>query len=258
MLRTEWSNKLRLIERKPMAEAAHILVVDDDREIRALLRDYLERSGFRATAVGDGQETRRALERARFDLIVLDVMLPHESGLDICRALRANSDIPIIMLTALGEEVDRIVGLEVGADDYVPKPFSPRELLGRIKAVLRRTSLAPRAADAADVRSFRFAGWSLETTERELTSPHGQHVQLGGAEYQLLSILLANAPRLLTRARLMELMRGRDFDPLDRSIDVRVSRLRQTLHDDARAPRIIKTVYGEGYVIGVPVERDVP
>jgi two-component system, OmpR family, response regulator len=239
-----------------MTDAAHILVVDDDREIRTLLREYLEKNGFRATAVADGNETRRALERGRFDLVVLDLMLPHESGLDICRALRASSDIPVIMLTALGEEVDRVVGLEVGADDYLAKPFSPRELLGRIKAVLRRTSLAPRAADVADVRAYRFADWRLDTTERALSNADGAQVALGGAEYRLLAILLANAPRLLTRARLMELMRGRDHDPFDRSIDVRVSRLRQSLRDDARAPRIIKTVYGEGYVIGVPVERE--
>lgn len=239
-----------------MTEAPHILVVDDDREIRTLLRDYLQKNGFRATAVADGSETRRALERGRFDLIVLDLMLPHESGLDICRALRASSDIPIIMLTALGEEVDRVVGLEVGADDYLAKPFSPRQLLGRIKAVLRRTSLAPRAADVSEVRGYRFGEWHLDTTERALTAPDGERVALGGAEYRVLSVLLANAPRLLKRAQLMEITRGRDHDPFDRSIDVCVSRLRQTLRDEARAPRILKTVYGEGYVIGVPVERE--
>jgi two-component system OmpR family response regulator len=239
-----------------MTDTAHILVVDDDREIRALLRDYLEKNGFRATAVADGAETRAALKRGRYDLIVLDLMLPHESGLDICRALRANSDIPIIMLTALGDEVDRVVGLEVGADDYVPKPFSPRELLGRIKAVLRRTALAPRSADALAARAYTFGGWRLDTTARTLTSASGGTVALGGAEFRLLSHLLANAPRLLTRAELMDLVRGRELNPFDRSIDVRVSRLRQTLGDDARAPRIIKTVYGEGYVIGVPVERE--
>jgi two-component system, OmpR family, response regulator len=238
-----------------VSEAPHILVVDDDREIRSLLRDYLEKNGFRATAVADGQETRRALERARFDLIVLDLMLPRESGLEICRALRASSEIPIIMLTALGDEVDRVVGLEVGADDYVAKPFSPRELVGRIRAVLRRTQQASRSADPADARAYTFAGWRLDTTRRTLTSPAGEVAGLGGAEFRLLAILLLHAPRVLTRAQLMELMRGRDFDPFDRSIDVRVSRLRQTLGEDARAPRIVKTVYGEGYVIGVPVER---
>jgi len=235
-----------------MSDNAHILVVDDDREIRTLLRDYLEKNGFKATAVADGQETRRALERTRYDLIVLDLMLPHESGLEICRELRTRSDIPIVMLTALGEEVDRIVGLEVGADDYLAKPFSPRELLGRIRAVLRRT-LAPRLLEPNDVRAYTFAGWNLDTTA--LTTPKGETVSLGGAEFRLLAILLAHAPRVLARTELMELMRGRDLDPFDRSVDVRVSRLRQTLGEDARSPQIIKTVYGEGYVIGVPVEK---
>jgi len=237
-----------------MSDNAHILVVDDDREIRTLLRDYLEKNGFKATAVADGQETRRALERTRYDLIVLDLMLPHESGLEICRELRTRSDIPIVMLTALGEEVDRIVGLEVGADDYLAKPFSPRELLGRIRAVLRRT-LAPRLLEPNDVRAYTFAGWNLDTTARALTTPKGETVSLGGAEFRLLAILLAHAPRVLARTELMELMRGRDLDPFDRSVDVRVSRLRQTLGEGARSPQIIKTVYGEGYVIGVPVEK---
>jgi len=235
--------------------AAHILVVDDDREIRSLLRDYLEKNGFRATAVSDGSETRRALERAHFDLIVLDLMLPRESGLEICRELRTRSDIPIVMLTALGEEVDRVVGLEVGADDYLAKPFSPRELLGRIRAVLRRTQQAPRLADPTDARLYAFAGWRLDTTTRALTTPEGGVVPLGGADFRLLALLLAHAPRILARAELMELMRGRDLDPFDRSVDVRVSRLRQALREDARTPQIIKTVYGEGYVIGVPVEK---
>ena len=238
-----------------MTDAAHILVVDDDREIRSLLRDFLEKNGLRATAVGDGAEARQALARGHVDLIVLDLMLPHESGLAICRELRATSTIPIIMLTALGEEVDRIVGLEVGADDYLSKPFSPRELLGRIRAVLRRTKQAGKPADAPAVREYRFAGWRLDTMTRDLTDATGATVPLGGAEYRLLVTLLASAPNLLSRAELMELVRGRELDPFDRSIDVRVSRLRQSLRDDARASQIIKTVYGQGYLIGVPVER---
>lgn len=238
-----------------MNRPPHILVVDDDREIRTLLCDYLEKNGFRATAVSDGRETRRELERAQFDLIVLDLMLPHESGLDICRSLRATSPIPIIMLTALGDEVDRVVGLEVGADDYLPKPFSPRELLGRIKAVLRRTLAGASSGPAAAARAYAFAGWRLDVTERTLTDRKGESVPLSGAEFRLLSELLDHAPRVMTRAELVELVRGRELDPFDRSIDVRVSRLRQLLGDDARAPKIIKTVYGEGYIIGVPVER---
>jgi two-component system OmpR family response regulator len=175
--------------------------------------------------------------------------------LTLCRELRTHSQVPVIMLTARGEDVDRIVGLEIGADDYLPKPFSPRELLGRIRAVLRRTLAAARIADATEARGYEFGGWKLDTTARSLTSPAGESVALGGAEFRLLALLLANAPRLLSRAQLMELMRGRDLDPFDRSIDVRVSRLRQTLGEDARSPQIIKTVYGEGYVIGVPVTR---
>jgi two-component system OmpR family response regulator len=241
-----------------MTESARILVVDDDREIRTLLRDFLAKNGFKATAVADGQETRRALARERFDLIVLDLMLPRESGHSICRELRQTSDVPIIMLTALGEEVDRVVGLEVGADDYLTKPFSPRELLGRIRAVLRRTTQQARQPAATDAAGFAFADWTLDATARTLTHADGTVAALSGAEYRLLAVLLENAPRLLTRAALLEIVRGRDFDPFDRSIDVRVSRLRQTLRDDARSPRIIKTVYGEGYIIGVPVERRQP
>jgi two-component system OmpR family response regulator len=239
-----------------MTDAAHILVVDDDREIRTLLRDFLEKNGLTATAVADTAEARRTLARGRFDLIVLDLMLPHESGLALCRELRTTSDIPIIMLTALGEEVDRVVGLEVGADDYLVKPFSPRELLGRIRAVLRRTSQGPRPADPSAL-AYRFAGWRLDTTARALTDAAGASVALTGAEYRLLATLLASAPRVLSRAELMELVRGRELDPFDRSIDVGISRLRQTLRDDARSPQIIKTVYGQGYLIGVPVEREV-
>jgi two-component system OmpR family response regulator len=237
-----------------MNRPPHILVVDDDREIRTLLRDFLVKNGFEATAVADGAETRRALARERFDLVVLDLMLPRESGLTICRELRATSDLPVIMLTALGDEVDRVVGFEVGADDYLTKPFSPRELLGRIRAVLRRTSQQARQP-ATDAVGFKFADWHLDATARALTHTDGTVAALTGAEYALLKLLLEHAPRLLTRAELLEKTRGRDFDPFDRSIDVRVSRLRQLLRDDARSPRIIKTVYGEGYIVGVPVER---
>lgn len=237
-----------------VTEPAHILVVDDDREIRTLLCGYLQKNGLRATAAADGAQTRRALARERFDLVVLDLMLPHESGLAICRELRTASEVPIIMLTALGEEVDRVVGLEVGADDYVTKPFSPRELLGRIRAVLRRTR--PREAGPPSVRAYRFAGWRLDLVARTLTAPDGRDIALGGAEFRVLSMLLENAPNVVSRTTLMETLRGRELDPFDRSIDVRVSRLRQTLGEDARAPAIVRTIYGEGYGMGVAVERE--
>jgi len=184
---------------------------------------------------------------------VLDLMLPGEDGLSLCRELRGRSQLPIIMLTARGEDVDRIVGLELGADDYVAKPFNPRELLGRIKAVLRRSAHAPRDPSPEAVRGFSFGAWRLNTVTRTLTNGDRREVALSGAEYRLLAVLLGAGNRVLTRAQLTELLRGRDADPFDRSIDVRVSRLRQILGDDARAPQIIKTVYGEGYVIGVDV-----
>ena len=236
-----------------MSERPHVLIVDDDREIRGLLAQYLEKHDFRTTAVADGREMRRVLERSHVDLLVLDLMLPGEDGLSLCRELRGRSQLPIIMLTARGEDVDRIVGLELGADDYVAKPFNPRELLGRIRAVLRRSAHAPRDPSPENVRGFSFDGWPLDTVTRTLTSASGNEVNLSGAEYRLLAVLLGSGNRVLTRAQLTELLRGREADPFDRSIDVRVSRLRQILGDDARAPQIIKTVYGEGYVIGVNV-----
>ena len=236
-----------------MNERPHVVIVDDDREIRGLLAQYLEKHDFRTTTVADGREMRRILERSHVDLLVLDLMLPGEDGLSLCRELRSRSQMPIIMLTARGEDVDRIVGLELGADDYVAKPFNPRELLGRIKAVLRRSAHAPRDPSPESVRGFSFGGWRLDTVTRTLTNEEGGDVALSGAEYRLLAVLLGAGNRVLTRAQLTELLRGRDADPFDRSIDVRVSRLRQLLGDDARAPQIIKTVYGEGYVIGVNV-----
>ena len=238
-----------------MSESSHILIVDDDRDIRTLLGDYLQKNGYRVTAVAEGKAMRRALEHSHFDLIVLDLMLPGEDGLKLTRELRAHSQIPILMLTALGEEIDRIVGLEVGADDYLPKPFSPRELVGRIKAILRRTAHMPRDPVQSTVSAYRFGDWTLDVTARALLHTDGSQHALSGAEFRLLAILLAHPTRVLSRSQLMELLRGRDIDPFDRSVDVRISRLRQVLRDDARSPKIIKTIYGEGYVMGVPVEQ---
>ena len=238
-----------------MSAAPAILLVEDDPRIAAVTRKNLEAAGFRCRVAGDGPAALREVAAQPPDLVVLDVMLPGLDGVEVTRRIRKSSRVPILMLTARDTEADKVLGLEVGADDYLAKPFSPRELLGRIRAVLRRTSQAARPEDAASVRAYRFAGWRLDTMTRDLTDAAGASVSLGGAEYQLLVTLLASAPKLLSRADLMELVRGRELDPFDRSIDVRVSRLRQTLHDDARAPQIIKTVYGQGYLIGVPVER---
>jgi two-component system OmpR family response regulator len=239
-----------------MENGDHILIVDDDAEIRRLLGDYLRRNGLRATAVADGKAMWSALETERIDLVVLDLMLPGEDGLTLCRRLRADSDLPVIMLTARGDETDRIVGLEMGADDYVPKPFSPRELLARIKVVLRRSRSLPRNLRPEEARLMRFARWTLDTATRNLLSPDGVVVALSGAEYRLLRVLLTHPNRVLSRDQLMDLTRGREADPFDRSIDVQVSRLRQRLGDDPKDPVLIKTVRGEGYVLAAQVSRE--
>jgi two-component system OmpR family response regulator len=235
----------------------HILVVDDDREICELLDEFLTRSGYRVTTVPDGQAMWRALEGRSFDLIVLDLMLPGESGLQLCTKLRARTETPIVMLTARGEETDRIVGLEMGADDYLPKPFNPRELVARIRVILRRTSAGQReAASRAPPRWIRFAGWSLDTVARDLLSPQGVVTPLSGSEFRLLKIFLERPNRVLSRDQLIELSLGREQSPFDRSIDVQVSRLRHRMNEDARKPVIIKTVRNGGYVLAVPVEAE--
>jgi two-component system OmpR family response regulator len=236
----------------------HILVVDDDTEIRSLLRDYLQKQGYRVTAVADGRGLRAAVDTSRPDLIILDLMLPGEDGLTLCRELRARSEVPVIMLTARGEETDRIVGLELGADDYVAKPFSPRELLARIKSVLRRTRSLPDNLKNEESGVFRFAGWTLDAATRNLTSPAGVVVALSGTDFRLLKIFVDHPNRVLTRDQLVDLMLARDAGPYDRAIDVQVSRLRQRLGEDAKEPAIIKTVRGQGYVFAAHVETGKP
>jgi two-component system OmpR family response regulator len=232
----------------------HVLVVDDDLDIRSLLRDYLQKNGYRVTAVGDGKGMWTALDAARPDVIVLDLMLPGEDGLALCRKLRARSEIPILMLTARSEETDRIVGLEMGADDYLAKPFNPRELLARIKSILRRARALPENLQPDTARKLAFVGWTLDVATRNLYSPAGVVVALSGTEYKLLRIFLAHPNRVLNRDLLIDLMLSRDASPFDRSIDVQVSRLRHRLADDAKEPVIIKTVRGEGYVFAAAVE----
>lgn len=234
-----------------------ILIVDDDLEIRRLLVDYLARNGFEAIAARDGREMWQTLERRVVDLIVLDLMLPGTDGLTLCRDLRARqnlSNIPVLMLTARGEETDRIIGIEMGADDYLVKPFNPRELLARIKTILRRTRALPPNLRPEPARCLCFAGWCLDTAERLLTAPDGVATPLSGGEYRLLRTLLDHPNRVLNRDQLMELIHGREAEPFDRSIDVQVSRLRQRLRDDSREPQLIKTVRGEGYVLAAAVE----
>jgi two-component system, OmpR family, response regulator len=232
----------------------HILLIDDDREIRDLLARFLDRHGMRVTAARDGREARRAWTSGAYSIVILDLMLPGESGLDLARWLRTVSDVPILMLTAMGDETDRIIGLELGADDYLPKPFNPRELLARLRAVLRRTG--ERGARAADPgQSARFAGWELHPARRRLVDPDGTEVPLTGGEYDLLAALVDRANQVLTRDMLMDLLRGRQAGPFDRAIDVAISRLRRKLDRDGGATQLIKTVRGGGYVFACEVER---
>ncbi len=236
-----------------MEKQRHILVVDDDLEIRQLLQAYLEQNGYRVTTVGEGKSMIRVLDEQRIDLVVLDLMLPGTDGLELCRNLRVKSKIPIIMLTARGDEMDRILGLEMGADDYLPKPFNPRELLARIKVVLRRAVSLPFDQEEQTSSSLHFANWQLDSVARHLISSSGVVVPLSGAEYRLLKVFLDHPNRVLNRDQLLDLTQGRESDPFDRSIDVLISRLRRRLEDDPKDPEIIKTVRGEGYVLTTKV-----
>jgi two-component system OmpR family response regulator len=238
-----------------MGTPDHVLIVDDDAEIRALLSTYLERNGYRVSAAADGKAMWAALEKKKADIIVLDVMMPGDDGLTLCRNVRARSSVPIIMLTARGEETDRIVGLEMGADDYLAKPFNPRELLARIKSVLRRSRMLPENLEPEDVHVIRFAGWTLDVDARNLISPASVVVPLSGVEFRLLRVFLSHPNRVLTRDQLIDLMMSREAGPFDRAIDVQVSRLRHRLGDDAKEPTLIKTVRGAGYVLAAQVEE---
>lgn len=241
-----------------METSAHILVVDDDRDIRQLVGDYLRQNGYRVSLAAHGKEMRSLLEASRIDLIVLDLMLPGEDGLSLCRNVRANpvlAQIPILMLTARGEAIDRVIGLEMGADDYLAKPFEPRELLARIRNILRRSRSLP-TTPAGKVSRYAFSGWVLDTGLIRLTSPQGVVVPLSGAEYRLLKIFVEHPQRVLNRDQLMDLTKGRDADPFDRSIDLQISRLRQKLGDDARSPTLIKTLRNEGYVLAAEVQAE--
>jgi len=234
-----------------MFQPDHILIVDDDPEIRQLLSTYLEDAGLRTSVAADGREMRRRLEEQPIDLVVLDLMLPGEDGLSLCRDLRVRSNVPVIMLTARGTLVDRIVGLEMGADDYLGKPFDPRELLARIKVVLRRTHSFPERARMDEARHLRFAGWQLETTTRQLRSPAGLVISLGNSDYRVLRLLLQHPNRPLSRDFLLNHVFERERMPYDRSIDVCISRLRQHLNDAPKAAALIRTVRNEGYMLTV-------
>jgi two-component system OmpR family response regulator len=233
----------------------HILIVDDDRELRDLLSRFLTANGFRVTLARDAREMRKVLDEAAIDLVVLDVMMPGKDGFAACRELRATSDVPLIMLTAVSDPTDRIVGLELGADDYLPKPFSSRELLARMRALLRRTATNPRRVVTGATECLQFAGWTLDVGRRCLLSPEGTMVTLSTGEFDLLLAFLEHPQRTLTRDQLLDLARGRGPVPFDRSIDVQVSRLRRKIEADPRVPQIIATVRGDGYMLATSVVR---
>jgi two-component system, OmpR family, response regulator len=236
-----------------MDSPARVLIVDDDRDIRTLLAEYLEAHGYAARTAGDGDAMREAIAQADCDLIILDLSMPGKDGLELCRELRTTSDVPIVMLTARGEPSDRIAGLETGADDYLAKPFEPRELLARVRNVLRRTNGAQESRSPA--RRLLFGEWILDLASRSLIDRRGVVVGLSGAEFRLLQAFVSNPNCVLTRGQLLDLTR-RDVEAFDRSIDLQVSRLRQRLGDDARASELIKTVRGEGYVLAATVRAE--
>src|SRR5579872_33821 len=239
-----------------MSDNGHILVVDDQQEICDVVKDYLTGEGYLVSTAHDGSAMRRVLGQAHIDLVILDLMLPGEDGLSLARELRSESGIGIIILTGRGETVDRIIGLEMGADDYLPKPFHLRELLARVKSVLRRVSARGAAQEAAAPgrSKARFAGWNLDLATRELVSPAGGEVRLTTGEFDLLAAFVKNANQVLSRDRLLDLARNREAGPFDRTIDVQVGRLRRKLEDDPQRPTIIKTVRGTGYIFTPTVE----
>jgi two-component system phosphate regulon response regulator OmpR len=229
----------------------HIIVVDDEPGIRETIQEYLELHDFRVTTAGGGEELRRVIEDNEADLVLLDIRMPGEDGLSLARFLRAEKQVGIIMLTAAGEVVDRIVGLEMGADDYLAKPVDLRELLARIKAVLRRSERGPAAdeAEAADgVRLARFGGFTLNLESHKLFDAEGGEIPLTGMEFDLLKAFADNPNRVLTRDQLLNLAHNRDWEPFDRSIDIRIARIRRKIESDPAKPQVIKTVRGAGYI----------
>jgi DNA-binding response OmpR family regulator len=240
-----------------MTGSAHIVVVDDQKEICEVVQQYLTSEGYRVSAAHDGSGMRKVLGQGAVDLVILDLMLPGEDGLTLARQLREESNVGIIILTGRGETVDRIIGLEMGADDYLPKPFHLRELSARVKSVLRRVSARTGGLDASPGSGHskaRFAGWNLDLATRELLAPDGGEVRLTTGEFDLLAAFVRNANQVLSRDRLLDLARNREAGPFDRTIDVQVGRLRRKLEPDPQRPTVIKTVRGTGYIFTPTVE----
>lgn len=239
-----------------MADEPHILLVDDERDIRDPLAAYLGRNGVRVTKADSASAAREILAVHAIDLVLLDIMMPGEDGISLAGFIRATSTTPVILLTAKAEELDRVLGLEIGADDYVTKPFSPRELLARIKAVLRRTTGGATAAvHAPDAAGYAFGGWILRTGERELVDAEGVAVPLSAGEYNLLHAFVTHPRRVLSRDQLLDLSQGRELAAFERSIDNHISRLRRKVEADPADPKLIKTVWGGGYMLAAEVRR---
>ncbi|MFD2095231.1 response regulator transcription factor [Corallincola platygyrae] len=229
-----------------------ILVVDDDVEIRDLLATHLNKNGYDVDTAGDGEQMFAIYQEGQHNLVILDVMLPGDDGFTLCQRLRKKSDVPVIMLTASSDETDRVIGLEIGADDYIAKPFSPRELLARIKALLRRVRYNQRQQP----RFLNFADWQLDITTRQLTHHDGEVLELSGADFNLLSLFLNHPNEVLDRDTISDTIRGREASPFDRSIDVQISRLRQRLRDSGKQPKLIKTIRGSGYLLAAEVSNE--
>ncbi|MEO5362509.1 MAG: response regulator [Magnetococcus sp. DMHC-8] len=241
-----------------MPPVDHILIVDDDPDIIDLVRRFFEKNGLKVSAATDGKGLWAVLHHGTVDLIVLDLMLPDEDGLVLCRTLRASSSVPIIILSSRGEEVDRIIGLEMGADDYLPKPFHPRELLARVRSVLRRTRPHPSSdlpGKGEEDVVYHFAGWTLDAPTRQLYSPQSEKVFLSGSEFALLRIFLDCPNQVLSREQLLDYSYNKEGETYDRTIDMQVSRLRKRLREDPKTPELIKTVRGLGYVLSARVEK---
>jgi DNA-binding response OmpR family regulator len=236
-----------------MTENGHILIVDDEEEVCEIVHDYLTGEGYRVSTAHNSEEMRQVLAQTPVDLIILDLMLPGDDGLTLARSLRSQSEVGIVILTGRGETVDRIIGLEMGADDYLSKPFNLRELLARVKSVLRRVQVPSADRPAARTR-VRFAGWDFDLSSRELVSPQGTPVRLTTGEYDLLAAFVTHANHVLSRDRLLDLARNREAGPFDRTIDVQVGRLRRKIEDDPQNPTLIKTVRGGGYMFAAAVE----
>lgn len=242
-------------ERSMSDEAPTLLIVDDEPSIRDPLAEYLEGNGYQVTTADRAEAARQIIAEGGIDLVLLDIMMPGEDGLSLCRDLRATGTLPVILVTAKAEDTDSIIGLEVGADDYVTKPFNPRELLARIKAVLRRTGMI-RGEDVVPAGlTYRFDEFVLETEGRRLLDPSGEEIKLTGGEYELLHVLLERAGRVLNRDQLLDLTQGREAHVFDRSVDNQISRLRKKIEVDPKDPFIIKTVRGGGYVMAAKVVK---